>query len=311
MITNFKIFENNSSLRDKVKELLTKAKKDCYSGDENVKSINDLKDIISVKEDYDLGCSDNSIELSGLDAEYIMDVLDLSDEQLSLMISGEYSYQDYYNDLKNYNNVFKEINSVFNVDEDRRIVFDIYMTKGYRALIEDVNYIYEQNVYYQVIDIRDKLFFEFETDVIRIFPDLIESNEETIIDAIYEQCNKVNIDTVGNPELSDIEKKELDKKITDSLNEILDYCKTNKQKIIDEVCIIRDNDRLPNLYVIQNYGGDFLKLIKSFEYQKNKITNPGGSVIDKRYDEFKRYGILNQKMIDYKNMKIQTKKFKI
>jgi len=301
------INENNTSLRDEVYKLLIKAKEDCYD-DENSENIQNLKDIIDIE--GDLGCSHNSIQILNLSSDFIMDVLNIDEEQFSMMIYDDVNYIVEQDEYDNYLSIIKEINMIFDVDKDERFYFNNKIFNMYKNLDIEVADIYEINISAKIDEIRNKLFFEFETDNITIYVNLIESNEKTILDAIYENAIQTDIVFVGEPNLSDNEEKDKDKMIKKSLNNILKYCKENKDNIINNVIKMNSNE-IPNFYSIKYIGGIFLEKILDFDYQKSKILDSNGNVIDEKYADFKEQDLLNKKMIDYKNMKIQAKKFKI
>jgi hypothetical protein len=115
---------------------------------------------------------------------------------------------------------------------------------------------------------------------------------------------------IGEPELTEKEEQEKDNITKKKLTEILIYCKENKQQIIDLLCKT-NSIVVPDLFKIKSFGGDFLDLVKSFDYQKNKIVSKNNNINSFIYNLFKAQNLLNPKIIRLKNQKDKSKRFNL
>ena len=308
------LFEKINTLRERLQEKLNLANNDCYEDNSDTSTaIQDLKKILGFDFDYEIGCTFNSIELSNIDYNNILDLLEIDENQLMLLLyPGTYSYTDggSIEEYEKFKYLIKDINNVFNIDHDKFIIFNSIINGKYENMFYDIADIYETNAGYFIENIKDELIFEVTTDTIRIYPELIESDFYTVENAFYENINNLDLYMIGYPELTSDEELELNNIIKKKLTEIFNYCSKNKQKILDDVCKINSSE-IPDLYKIKNFGGNFLDLVKSFDYQKNKIVSKNNNIKIKEYNLFKAQNLLNPKIIRLKNMKEKSKKFNL
>ena len=310
--TYSQLFESIGTLRNKVYEKLNLAKNDCYEDDYNSVAIQELKDILGFEFDYDMGCSFNSIELSNVDYENILDLLDIDEEQLMMLIHyNSYVYPDSedYEEYEKHIDLIKEINNVFNIDSNEIVPFNHIIKKMYEGMFNKIGDIYEINVSEFIKKLQKELLIEVSSDTIWIYPDLIDSNLSTFEEACYENINNLDLFRIGVPELSKEEEEEKDNIVEKELNEILKYCKNNKKDILEDVCKL-NSIFLPDFYKIKNYGGDFLDYVKTHDYQKKKIIN-NNKIQETEYNEFKLHDLLHPDIIRFKNKKEKTKRFNL
>jgi hypothetical protein len=314
------LFEKINTLRERLQEKLNLANNDCYEDNHNTSTaIQDLKKILGFDFDYEIGCTFNSIELSNVDYDNILDLLDIDERQLMLLlypnsyifsnIEGSLSSYIILNKLQKNKNLIKNINKIFNIDSNKAISFNSLINKMYEEIEFEIAGIYETNAAYFIKNIQDELIFEVTTDTIIIYPNLIESDLSTVEYAFYENINNLDLYLIGEPELTSDEEQELNNIIKEKLTEIFNYCSKNKQKIIEDVCKLNSSE-IPDLYKIKNFGGDFLNVIKSFNYQKNKILD-NNKINKNKYKLFIDEEILNSEIIRLKNMKEKSKKFNL
>lgn len=312
--TYSQLFESIGILRNKVYEKLNLAKNDCYEDDyENSVAIQELKDILGFEFDYDMGCSFNSIELSNIEHENILNLLDIDEEELMLLVfpdSYDYPVPEHPEEYEKFNHIIKEINNVFNIDSSEILSFNHIIRTIYDNMFEDIANVYNINVIDNIKKIQDNLIFEVSTDTISIYLDLIDSNLSTVEEAFQENVNNSDTYLIGSSNLTTEEEKERDDIVKENLIKILNYCKENREEIINDICKLNSID-IPELGIIKYYGGDFLKQVKSYDYQKKKIISKFGNVKKSEYIKFKNANLLNQDIIRYKNMKEKSKRFNL
>jgi len=310
------IYENNNiSLKEKLAILLNKAVKDCYENEES-ETIQELKDLLGFEFKYELGCTYNSIELSNFNEYELLYLLDLNIRQMYLMIYPQnYKYEDADKkaEYEKQEEIIKKINKVFDINSNHLLYFNYEIKKLYEKMYHDVEYIYETNVIQTIYDIREKLFFDFNSDVLTIYLNLIknDNDNDTVENALLDNWYNVISFKIGIPDLSDKEEQKLIEIKEKSLNNILKYCEKNKNLIIKDACKTNSPEIPYNLYMLKKFGGVFLETITTFEYQKQKIVDSYGNIIEDNYNKFKTENLLNQKMIKLRNAKIHSKRFNI